>query len=198
MKYLLLFSFFLCTAICSCSFQAEKKKAKQSGVLLFCLKDNDTIYVKITNNTDSIIYVPPKYTPDFTNNDDTLHFETVNKAKYSITRYYRYKNVLPFEFHTTREIKGISADSVEEHRSPVTFYNQFRVQPMHDIKPGASYIEKIEFNVPKYVNVLQVVYYSRPFLNSYQKYILYSYKDFMAFDSLYASYVNTSILIRYR
>ena len=185
--------------ICSCDFANPKKQTKkQNNVSLFCLKDNDTVYVKIINNADSSIYIPQKYTPDYTNNDDTIHFETVNKFKYGVTRYYRYKNVLAFEFYTTREIKGIKPDSVEEYKSQVTFFNQFRVQTMHEIKPGSAYIEKLEFYVPKDVNVLQAVYYKRPFLRKNQINAQYSFSDFVAFDSTYGNHIHTPILIRYR
>jgi hypothetical protein len=198
MRYLLFLGFVFCVFTCSCDFASRKKEFKQGRVSLFCLKDNDTVYVKIVNDTDSSIYVPQEYAPDFTNNDDTLHFETVNKFKYGVTRYYRYKNVLPFEFYTAREIKGIKADSIEEYKSQVTFFNQFRVQPMHDIKPGSSYTEKLEFNVSKYLNMLQAVYYKTPFLQKNQINAQYSYHDFLVFDSLRANYVNAPILVRYR
>ncbi|SEO38109.1 MULTISPECIES: hypothetical protein [unclassified Mucilaginibacter] len=198
MKKNVFFYLVLCTFMASCNFATPKKEVRQRRVSLFCLKENDTVYVKITNNTDSTIYIPGKYMPDFTNNDDTLHFETINKFKYGVTRYYRYKHVLAFEFYTTREINGIKADSVEEYKSQVTFFNQFRVLPMRDIKPGSSFIERLEFDVPRYVTVGQAVYYKSPFFQKNQINSQYLYKDFLLFDSLRANYVNAPVLNRYR
>jgi hypothetical protein len=183
----------------SCNLEADKNKGFHKKVSMICLKDNDTIYVKVINGSDSAIFIPQQYTPNFSDNDDTLHFETVDKPKYSISYYYKYKSIFPFEFYTARRINGYKPDTIERYKKQYIFFNQFRVGPMISIKPGSSYIEKLEFNVPKYVNVLQAIYYPKPFssknrLNRFD----YSYGDFSRFDSISGFHVNTPILIRYR
>jgi len=193
------FALLVCILICSCNSVVQKNKIIQKKVSLICLRESDTVYVKITNSTDSIIYIPEKYNVDFTNNDDTLHFETVNKPKYGTTYYYKYKSIFPFEFYSTRKISGYKADTIEQYSKQVFFFNQFRVQPILPISPGSSYIVKLEFDVPKYSNIIQAVYYKKPFLNKERLTKFdYTITDFLKFDSINAIHVNSPILIRYR
>src|ERR1700733_9013305 len=119
--------YFCCT---SCNVRATKKKNSQKEVSIICLKDNDTVYVKVINGSDSVIFIPQQYTPNFTVNDDTLHFETIDKSKYSTSYYYKYKSILPFEFYTARKIEGYKPDTVERYKKQYIFFNQFRVGPM--------------------------------------------------------------------
>lgn len=193
-------SIFLITStfLFSCSSNKSKINKEGKSVSLFCLKENDTLFIKIINNTDNVIFVPKEYDGDYTNNDDTLHLETHSKPKYSITYYYRYKNIFPFEFYTTRQIEGHKSDTIEQVKKQTYFYNQFRVQPILPVKPDSSYTVKLVFNVPKYTTVVNAVFYGRQFLDKERiEKVDYSLEDYIKFDSLNAKYATAPITIRY-
>jgi hypothetical protein len=161
--------------------------------------DNDTIHVKIINNTDSMIYVPKMYNADFTANDDTLHFGTINKPQYAKSYYYKYSTVFPFEFYTAKKINGLIPDTTVKIQEQYAYYNQFGIQPIVGVKPGSFYIEKIVFSVPKYTNTVQAIYYHKPFFDKNRiDTNNYTFDDVLRFDSVNAIRVNTPILIRYR
>jgi hypothetical protein len=178
------------TFLFSCSSNKSKINKKGKSVSLVCLKENDTLFIKIINNTDSVIFVPKEYDGDYTNNDDTLHLETHNKPEYSTTYYYRYRNIFPFEFYTTRKIEGYKPDTIEQVKKQTYFYNQFRVQPILPVKPDSSYT--------KYTTVVNAVFYNRQFLDKERiEKVNYSLEDYIKFDSLNAKYVTAPITIRY-
>jgi len=182
----------------SCNTKKNEIKERRNNINLVCLKENDTLFIKVTNNTDSVIFIPKEYDGDYTNNDDTLHLETHSKPEYSTTYYYRYRNIFPFEFYTTRQIEGYKPDTIEQVKKQTYFYNQFRVQPILPIKPDSSYTVTLVFNVPKYTTVVNAVYYDRQFLDKerFEK-VDYSLEDYVKFDSLNARYVTAPITIRY-
>lgn len=184
--------------IFSCSSNKSKITEASKGVSLICLKENDTLHIKVINNTDSVIYIPKEYDGDFTNNDDTLHLETHSKTKYNTTYYYRYRDIFPFEFYTTRLIEGYKPDTIEQFKKQTFFYNQFRVQSILPIRPNSSYTATLVFNVPKYTTIVSAVFYNRQFLDSEKiEKIEYSLEDYIKFDSLNAKYVEAPIVIRY-
>ena len=76
---------------------------------------------KVMNNTDSVIYIPKEYNGDYTNNDDTLHLETHSRPEHSMTYYFRYKNIFPFEFYTTKKIQGYKPDKIEHYKTQTYF-----------------------------------------------------------------------------
>lgn len=185
--------------IYSCGPLDNKKQGALKNVSLICLRDNDTVYVRITNKTDSTIYIPKNYCPDYTVNSDTLHFEVVNKAEYGVNNYYRYKSIFPFDFYTTEKIKNYVPDTIVMHKEQTYFYNQFRIQQFLLIKPDSSHIMKLQFDVPNHAKIVQAVYYDKPFLN---KNALdkaeYSLSDFLKFDSTYVKKTDAPILTMYR
>ncbi len=182
----------------SCSSSKNEATKNEGKVNLICLKENDTLFIKVVNNTDSIIYIPKEYDGDYTNNDDTLHLETNSKQEYSTTYYYKYKNVFPFEFYTTKKIQGYTPDTVEHYRKQTFFYNQFRVQPIFGIMPDSAYTVKLVFNTPKYATVVKAVFYNKQFLNKERvEKIDYVLEDYLEFDSLNAKYITSPIIMRY-
>lgn len=182
----------------SCSSDKSKAKEGDGKVSFVCLKENDTLFIKVTNNTPSVIYIPKEYDGDYTNNDDTLHLETHSKPEYSTTYYYKYKNIFPFEFYTTKKIQGYTPDTIEQYKKQTYFYNQFRVQPILSIKPDSSYMVTLVFNTPKYANVAKAVFYTKLFLNKERiEKVDYTLEDYVQFDSLNAKYVTSPIIMRY-
>jgi hypothetical protein len=167
-------------------------------VSLICLKENDTLYVKVTNHTGKVIYVPKEYDGDYTNNDDTLHLETNHKPEYNTSYYYRYSNIFPFKFYTTRKIEGYEPDTVEIYKKQTYFFNQFRVQSLIPVPSDSFYIVRLQFDAPKYTTIAKAVFYYKPFLNKDRlDRVDYSLDDFVKFDSTNAYYVIAPITIRY-
>lgn len=198
LKNILLAIFVSSIFLNSCSSGKNKSNEKDRKVSLICLKENDTLFIKVINNTDSMIYIPKEYDGDYTNNDDTLHLETHSKPEYSTTYYYKYKNIFPFEFYTTKKIQGYIADTVEQYKKQTYFYNQFRVQPILGIKPDSSYTVTLVFNAPKYATIVKAVFYNKQFLNKERiEKVDYVLEDYIQFDSLNAKYVTSPIIMRY-
>ena len=194
--YVLSFFTVLCLA-CAC-----KTETRQSGIAtvsVVCLKENDTLNIKITNNTGKIIHIPKVYDGCYTVNSDTLYLETVDKVEFGTDYYYRYNNIFPFEFFTTKKVAGYVPDSVEKHINQIYFFNQFRLQPILPLSPDSSYTMRLQFNVPKYANTIRAVYYYKPFLNKERlEKFDYLLGDFLKFDSLNANHVVAPMYIRYR
>lgn len=183
-------------ASCKATFKRENQNEKVSIV---CLKDSDTLYVKITNHTGKTIHIPKEYDGCYTLNNDTLYLETNPKIEFSTDYYYRYNDVFPFEFFTTRQIPDQKPDSTEKHVKQVFFYNQFRLQPIIKVSQDSSYIVTLHFDVPKYATIVKAVYYNEPFLDKDRiDRFDYSLKDFQKFDSLNAKYTIAPIFVRYR
>lgn len=167
-------------------------------VMFVYLREQDTSYIKITNHSDSILYFPGEYAPDYTINSDTLHLETINKPEYNTTYYYRYTKIFPFEFYTSRRIEGYLPDSIEKYKQQTYYFNQFRVRPFKALLPDSSCTVKLIFTFPKYANVVKAVFYNKPFLTEAPlNKVEYSLGDFIKFDNLNARYVISPILNRY-
>ncbi len=102
-------------------------------------------------------------------------------------------------FIQREKIDGYKPDKTVKDQQQYTYFNQFRVGPFLPIKPDSSYFAKLVFNVPKHTNIMQAVYYKKPFVTRERlDKVDYSYEDFLKFDSINANYVNTQILVRYR
>lgn len=201
MKFFLL-QLIILTAFCQCGRKNDRiqenanKFNQEKKVSIICLKENDTLHVKMINYSPDTIFIPKQYDGDFTNNDDTLYLETQHKPQHNTTYYYLYKSIFPFDFFTTRKIDGYEPDSVEVFTKQSYFYNQFRVQDIISVAPDSSYMVRLQFDAPKYATIVKAVYYDRKFLNSsnYE----YTIEDYLKFDSLHAKYTSGQILIRYR
>ncbi|HMJ48089.1 MAG TPA: hypothetical protein VK498_12220 [Ferruginibacter sp.] len=193
-----LLSFFIVVClIYSCKTKNQQNKA--SIVSLVCLKENDTLNIRITNHTGKTIHIPKEYDACYTLNSDTLHLETIGKVEFNTDYYYLYKNIFPFEFYTTKKIADHVPDSIEKHVKQTFFYNQFRVQAILPLLPDSSYIIRLQFNVPKYANTVKAVYYYNTFLDkSRLDKVDYFLEDFVKFDSLNANYIIAPIFVRYR
>lgn len=193
---ILSFSIVFCMTF-SCKLKNQQNTV--SRVSFICLKENDTLDIKITNHTGQIIHIPKAYDGCYTVNSDTLHLETIDKVEYSTDFYYLYKNIFPFEFYTTKRIIENVPDSVVKHVKQTYYYNQFRVQPILPLLPDSSYTMRLQFNVPKYANTIKAVYYFKPFLNKeHLEKVDYFLDDFLKFDSLNANYIIAPIFVRYR
>ena len=187
------------TVLClACSCKTETHQSEIGTVSIVCLKENDTLNIKITNHTGKIIHIPDEYEGCYTVNSDTLYLETTGKAEFGMNYYYRYKDIFPFEFFTTKKIEGYVPDSVEKYPKQIYYFNQFRLPPILEIFPDSSYTMRLEFNVPKYANTIKTVYYFKPFLDK-ERVAKFDYLlgDFLKFDSLNASHVIAPIFIRY-
>lgn len=188
--------------VASCLIYSCKTKTHQNEVAtvsIVCLKENDTLDIKIINHTGKTIFIPKQYHGCYTINSDTLYLETTDKDEYGVDYYYEYKNIFPFDFFTTKRIPGYIPDSVEKHISQTAFYNQFRVQPILPLLPDSSYTIRLQFNIPKHVYVAKAVYYYIPFLNKEQlDRVDYLREDFLKFDSINANHVTAPIFVRYR
>jgi hypothetical protein len=183
----------------ACACKIETHQSELSTVSIVCLKENDTLNIKITNHTGKTIYIPKEYEGCYTVNSDTLYLETTGKTEFGTDYYYRYKDIFSFEFFTTKKIAGHVPDSVEKHVNQVYFFNQFRLQPILPLSIDSSYTMKLQFNVPKYANTIRAVYYYKPFLNKERlEKFDYFLDDFLKFDSLNANHVVAPIYIRYR
>ncbi|OOQ58319.1 hypothetical protein [Mucilaginibacter pedocola] len=194
-----LFNLLLIFAFYSCGYFSIKKYPERKKVEIVCLVDNDTLHVKIVNNSDSVIYIPEDYEVDFTSNTDTLYMSVVNKEKYGVTYFYKYSKVFPFEFYTAKKIDGVSPDTTVKIKSQVNFYNQFKIHGIREIKSGASYITRLVFDIPKHLNVVQVNYYRKLFLNTNRlDTIDYSKQDVLLYDSLNSVQVNVLPVTRFR
>lgn len=163
-NYCVLGIFIIIYLVSSC--KKERHRSKIDVVSIVCLKENDTLNVKITNYTGKVIHIPKKYDGCYTLNNDTLYLETTGgKAEFGTDYYYRYKNIFPFEFFTTKKIVGYVPDSVERHVNQIIYFNQFKLQPILPLSPDSSYTMRLQFNVPKYANTIKAVYYYKPFLD---------------------------------
>ena len=196
-NYYVLYFFLVSSLAYSC--KKETHQNEVATVSIVCLKENDTLNIKITNNTGKIIYIPKEYEGCYTVNSDTLYLETTNKVEFGTDYYYRYKDIFPFEFFTTKKIAGYVLDSVEKHVNQIYYFNQFRLPPILELSPNSSYTMRLEFNVPKYANSIKAVYYYKSFLDKERvEKVEYLLGDFLKFDSLNANHVIAPIYIRYR
>lgn len=195
-NYRLLVFFVASSLIHSCKTKAYESKA--ATVSIISLRENDTLNIKITNHTAKTIFIPKEYHGCYTVNSDTLYLETTDKDEYGVEYYYEYKNIFPFKFYTTKKIEGYEPDSVEKHMSQTAFYNQFKVQPLIALSKDSSYTVKLQFEIPKHVNIIKSVYYYTAFLSKEQlDRVDYLREDFIKFDSLNANYVVAPIFTRY-
>ncbi|MBC7938027.1 MAG: hypothetical protein H7Y86_21980 [Rhizobacter sp.] len=162
------------------------------------MRQEDTFHIKIINTSASAIFVPEQYDGDYTNNEDTLHFETHHKTQYGTTNYYKYDSIFPFEFYTSRKIEGLVPDSIDRVVQQTYFFNQFRVKPFVKIMPGSSLTLATVYNDAKYATVLKAVYYRTEFLDKEKiEKVQYDLKDFIRYDSLNAQYLTSRIFIRF-
>lgn len=163
------------------------KDRKSSNVEFNCIKLSDTtLYVKISNKSESDIYIPSQYIGNYTAGHDSIYLEGFSNPKYDTTWYYKYRDLLPFPIYLNRKILGIEPDSVFS-LIDVIHYNQFRVQPFINVKKNSSYLSKVNFNVPCNGQVAKIVYYKKDFFkdetNKNGDYLL---ADFEAFERQHA------------
>jgi hypothetical protein len=171
---------------------------KSSHITIACVRDNDTIHLKITNNTSDTLYIPPSYIGTYNTDGDTIFLEMVDKPRFNTNNYYLYKKLLPFGVYLTKKIAGVIPDSTITVQSQTYYFNQFLVQPFTIVLPHSSYITSIVFYVPKGPGILQAVYYKQPFHpgNKEPKTANYLLEDWIKFDSTNAKYASCEIANR--
>lgn len=176
----------------------KEVKSEKRQVALMCLRDFDTLHIKVLNNSRDTIYIPSDFTGTFNVDSDTIFLEVVDKPKYNTVYYYRYSKIFPFEIYTAKKILGQLPDTTIKVVYQTYYYNQFIVRSFIAICPDSTYNASITFNVPQRANIVQAVYYKRSF-NSWlgRDSINYLLGDFIRFDSLNAKYVSTHIFNRF-
>ncbi len=183
--------------LCYFSCTNNKEKSIMGDVALVCLREKDTLFTKVTNNTHKVIYLPKQYLGGYTINDDTIHLETIEKDEYATDCYFAYKKIFPFLFYTTRQINKVKPDTVITIKGQTTYYNQFLLEPMIPLLPDSSIVMKVMFTIPDSKNVVKAVYYTEPFLDKKAiDEVNYSFGDFLRFDSIHAHYTNSMLLQR--
>jgi hypothetical protein len=167
-------------------------------VSFICLRSNDTLYLKISNNSKDTIHVSQNLIGTYELDSDTIFLQVKDQTRFEKTTYYKYSRVFPFEFYTVKKIDGQIPDTSIAISSPKVLYNQFLVSPFAAIYPGGTYTCSLIFNVPARANIAQLIYYKQSFNNwlgkdssSYQE------SDFLRFESVEATRAYTSILNRY-
>ena len=179
-------------------FSCKEVKVETSPISLICVRDFDTLHIKILNNSKDTIYITSDFTGTFNTDGDTIFFEVVDKPKYNTEYFYRYSKIFPFEIYTARKIAGQVADTTIKVVYQTYYFNQFRVSPFLAIYPDSTFIQSMVFKVPKGANIARAVYYRKSFSNWLgQDSSNYLLKDFVRFDSLNAKYVSTPIMNRF-
>lgn len=192
--FILLFIFCIFLFIESC----KHKQVENSNVSVVCLRDADTIYIRIANNSKYNIYIPKRYIGTFNADNDTIALEILDKPKYNTNYYYGYKNVFPFEVVTAQKINGYSADTVIKITKQTYYFNQFKSPSFKTIKPDSFVVESIIFNVPKRSNIVKLVFYKKVFSdNENIDSLSYSFEKFVQFDSINANYATAPIINRF-
>lgn len=187
----------LLSCLISCSLKKREEQKTRVGII--CLRNDDTLNIKIINKGKDTIYVPEEYNSDFTLNDDTLHLVTIHKEKFALSSYYIYKNIFPFEIVTTKMIEGHKPDEIQYFHKQINFFNQFRVRPFISITPGSFYIMSLKYvSIPKEVILIDATYYTKSFFSEHSiNRFEYTHDDFKKFDSINAQFISTPILINY-
>ena len=176
----------------------EQIKYSSEYVTLDCVRDADTIHVKITNSSEDTIYIPTRYVGTYNTNSDTIFLETVDKPGFNRNNYYRYSKLFPFEVYVTKPIPGKKPDSTISIVDQTYLFNQFLVGPFTVVLPHSTNISSCVFYVPQRPDILQAVYYKTPFHlgNKERRAANYLLQDWIAFDSLNAKYVTCEIANR--
>lgn len=189
-----LFTFTFLVAAFSCTHPDKKPLGNVSVV---CVRENDTLFLKIENHTKDSIYIPESYDVDFTVNEDTIYLSGVNKIKYSTDYYYYYKKVFPFPFYSVKQIQGYRPDSVLSNRQQTYYFNQFIATRLISVPKDSFVFQKMSFNIPPY-SIAAVTYYTKPFIDNIHTWnVNYSLEDFLRFDSLRGRNVITQVVKRY-
>jgi hypothetical protein len=162
-----------------------------------CVRDNDTIHLKITNNTDDTLYIPPTYLGTYNSNSDTIFLEMVDKPRFNKNNFYLYKKLFPFEVYLTSQIAGENPDSIITVTSQTYYFNQFNVRPFAVILPHSSHITTTSFYVPQGSDIAHAVYYKKPFFSeNKEKPGSHLLDDWIKFDSVNAKYLTCEIINR--
>lgn len=175
----------------------EMKKETEI-VSVVCIRDSNSLLIKIANPTKDTIFIPSEYTGIYNSEGDSVFLEVIDKPKYSTDYYYRYRNIFPYSIYTTSKIEGVSFDTVIKIVHQTYFFNQFRVRPFLAIAPESFFIDSVFFDVPKRAGVAKVVYYKKSFANFLGRDSLtYLLEDFVRFDSLNANCIYSKIYNRF-
>lgn len=194
MKYSLLIFPLLIVVVCSCiSHQNEKGELS-----IVCLRESDTLYLRIKNSSKDTIYIPEEYTGTYNVDVDTTFLETLDKVKYSTNYYYRYRNVFPFDFYSSKVLEGFKYDSVVQIVDQTYFFNQFMKPSLIPLYPDSAYFKRVVFHIPQNSNFIKAVYYRKTFNYSLQRdSVDRLFLKFLEFDSLYSKYAIAPLINRY-
>lgn len=161
-----------------------------------CLRESDTLHVRIHNNSNQNVYVPVRYLPTSYIDDTKIHLEVKDRPEYNKGAYYTYKNLFPFPFVTNTKINGVEPDTTEFFVKQTDYYNQFVVPEFYELKPDSVYYQKIVFKIPKGINSIKLAYYTEDF-HSWSDKKVYTKSDFIKFDSLFLGYSKSDIVNTY-
>jgi len=163
------------------------KENENPKVLFNCIRLSDTtLYLKVSNKSESDIYIPSQYYGDFNFGYDSIYLEGFSNPKPDTTWFYKYNAVLPFPIYLNRQISELKPDS-SFFVIDVVYYNQFRVQPFVKVKKDSIYLVKVNFNIPCNAQVAKAVYYKKDFFkDGASKNGDYLVEDFVIFERKYA------------
>ncbi len=174
-----------------------QKQSRLKQVGLICVRDLDTLHIRLSNNTDDTVYIPSSFTGTYNVDNDTVFLEVIDKLRFNTDYYYGYFKSFPFKIYTARKLAGQTPDTIIKVVNQTYYFNQFLTRPFITLYPDSTYIQSITFDVPKRANILQVVYYYKSFNSWLGRDSNYLLEDFIRFDSLNAKYVSTYIVNRF-
>jgi hypothetical protein len=171
---------------------------KGEDITMICVRDKDTIHLKINNNTADTIYIPERYIGTYNAGNDTIFLETIDKPKFNKDYFYLYKRQFPFEMYLSKKIQDLTPDSTIVIEYPTYYFNQFLVSPFSVVPPHSTHISSTVFYVPMGANICNVVYYKTPFFVGNKKPLTANYllEDWVRFDSINAKYLTSEIADR--
>jgi len=191
----ILISLVCCILFMGCT---GSRESINGGISFFCLRDSNKLHVKIFNKSNDTLFVPSQFIGTYMIGGDTIFLETTDKPKFGTTFLYKYRNVMPFEFFTTRKIMVEEPDSINKIFSQFSYVNQFGLGKVDTILPNTNHYQMVNFDVPKNSSFVSLVFY-RKSLDEWKKEHnnSYSLNDFEEFDSLAANHIYTKIFDRY-
>lgn len=171
---------------------------KNEGVTTICVRDSDTLYIKITNNSEKSIYIPSSYEGIYNLDNDSVFIEAIGRPRFNTEKYHMYSKLFPFVFFTVRKIENVEPDTIEEAIDQTYYFNQFLVGDFEEVMPNSSCIKKIVFYVPNCARKVNVAYYDENFhIWKGGKNVNYNLGDFLKFDSLFLNYSSSNIYNAY-
>jgi hypothetical protein len=174
--------------IISCFFYCKPADSPKN-VSVVAFRNNDTFFVRLDNHSSDTFFVSSGFWPSFRPGNDTIFLETFSKEKFGLSEYYRYSKLLPFSIFTPVKVEGISPDTIIQIHEQVSYFNQFKVGRFRCVPPGGYLVDSMTFFVPKNVDFVGVLFYSKDFFKqSGIDTMNYQVEDLTRFESIYSSF----------